>query len=172
MGYGWRGYSIVAGDQCEGIGKGIGKGAFGIRLLEVSYLLLHSHSLSKPDELKRTPFQNFQHVTNDHTFCFGFVFAWRQPSYVPPFVHVLKQSFHLGRDGSFVCTVAAWEVVIALKCRYWAYLSQRERLALPLGVLALGRSHATNGGFMSLCIFVQVKSWHKTRGKRIVDNFS
>ncbi|CAL1174171.1 unnamed protein product, partial [Cladocopium goreaui] len=62
----------------------------------------------------------------------------------PITVALTSPPFRLGKhvkvviDGSFVCTVAAWEVVIALKCRYWAYLSQRERLALPLGVLALG----------------------------------
>ena len=61
-------------------------------------------------------------------------------SYTGAFAYILPLypffGAHFGRDGSFECTVAASEMVIALKCRYWAYLSQRERLALPLGVLA------------------------------------
>lgn len=72
----------------------------------------------------------------------------------PITVALTSPPFRLGKhvkvviDGSFVCTVAAWEMVIALKCRYWAYLSQRERLALPLGTMRLwGKMHDVGDGF-------------------------
>lgn len=71
----------------------------------------------------------------------------------PITVALVSSNFCLGKqvkvviNRSFECTVAASEMVIALKCRYWAYLSQRERLALPLGNMRLwGPMHDVGDG--------------------------